>query len=163
MKISLSGKSYYTDENGEAIITAPTAPGSYSLKISQDRDDNYPLIVRTTKDFDVIEAIQFDTIQLAREHLAKSLAYIHETTPNPTFGTGGGEWSILALARGGYAVSEGYDIYYNNVVNEVKRLMPASESKPEGRLDRNKGTEHSRLIIGLTSIGKDITDVGAMI
>ena len=29
--------------------------------------------------------------------------------------------------------------------------MPTSGSKPEGRLDRNKGTEHSRLILGLTS------------
>ncbi len=102
-----------------------------------------------------------ETIELVKEHLAKSLDYIYKNTPDPTFGTGGGEWSILALARGGYDVEEGYyDIYYNNIVNEVKRLMPASGSKPEGRLDRNKGTEHSRLILGLTSIGKDITDVG---
>lgn len=104
---------------------------------------------------------EIDTVQLAREHLADSLAFLYESTPEPTFGTLGGEWSILALARGGYEVPEGYyDIYYNNVVNEVKRLMPASGSKPEGKLDRNKGTEHSRLILGLTSIGKDITNVG---
>ncbi len=96
-----------------------------------------------------------------KEQLTKNLAYLVEKVPNPTFGTGGGEWTILSLARGEYTVPEGYyDTYYNNVVNEVKSLMPESGSKPDGRLDRNKGSEHSRLILGLTAIGKDITNVG---
>ncbi|MCC5909122.1 MAG: leucine-rich repeat protein [Clostridiaceae bacterium] len=92
-----------------------------------------------------------------REQLNKNLDYIYETVDNPTFGTGAGEWSILCLARGGYQVEEGYyALYYENVEEEVKKLM---EINPIGKLDRNKGTEHSRLILGLTSIGKDITNV----
>ena len=95
------------------------------------------------------------------QQLQKNLAYLLKTVKNPTFGTGGGEWTVLSLARGEYEVPEGYyEIYYNNVVNKVKELMPTSGSKPEGRLDRNKGTEHSRLILGLTSIGKDVSNVG---
>lgn len=98
---------------------------------------------------------------IVKQQLTKNLAYLHETVDNPSFGTLGGEWSVLTLARGEYEVSDGYyETYYQNVVNEVKRLMPQSGSKPEGRLDRNKGTEHSRAILGLTSIGKDITNVG---
>ena len=90
-----------------------------------------------------------------QEHLEKTLAYLVERVPNPTFGTGGGEWTILSLARAEYAVPQGYyDIYYQNVVNEVNRLMTA------GKLDSNKGSEHSRLILGLTAIKKDITNVG---
>ncbi len=97
-----------------------------------------------------------------QEQLDKNLAYILKNTQDPTFGTGGGEWSVLSLARANYSVPEGYyNIYYNNVVNEVKKLMMADEdnNKPEGRLDKSKGTEHSRLILGLTSIGRDITNV----
>lgn len=88
------------------------------------------------------------------EQLNKHLAYLINSVNNPTFGTGGGEWSILALARAQYEVPEGYyTTYYNNVVSEVEKLMPA------GKLHSAKGTEHSRLILGLTAIGKNITNV----
>lgn len=186
VEIGLCDKTYYTDENGEVIITAPTVPGDYSLSISQDRADSYPLIVRTTGDITVIEVpvddtpndtedietpdggtpedtdvieIPIDSALVYRKHLEKSLARIYKNTPNPTFGMGGGEWSVLSLARGEYEIFEGYyEIYCNNVISEVKRLME-NPAHP-GRLDRNKGTEHSRLILALTSIGKDITNVG---
>jgi len=95
------------------------------------------------------------------EQLGKTLSFLVETVANPTFGTGGGEWTILSLARAGYSVpADYYDIYYNNVVESVNSLMPETPRVPEGKLDRNKGSEHSRLIIGLTAIGKDATNVG---
>ncbi len=91
-----------------------------------------------------------------KEQLDKNLAYIVQTVNNPTFGTGGGEWSILSLARAGYKVPDGYyDLYYNNVVEQVQELMP----QYAGKLHRNKGTEHSRLILGFASIGQDFHDV----
>lgn len=249
VEVGLCDKTYYTDEHGEAIVTAPADLGNYSLSISLDRADSYPLIVRTTRDITVVETVDetddtkapvivveglvnglvvaekeadfkvtvtgnadeniVPVVKLngnvitgtngdykaelivgqniisieamdaagnksditykliyrtvadipAKEHLAKSLDYIYENTPNPIFGIGGGEWSILSLARGEYEVSEGYyETYYNNVVNVVKRLM--EDPNHPGRLDKNKGTEHSRLILALTSIGRDITDVG---
>lgn len=91
-----------------------------------------------------------------KEQLERNFAYIVNTVDNPTYGTLGGEWSILSLARGDYAVPEGYyDTYYTNVEDKVASLM----ERYKGKLDRSKGTEHSRVILGLTSIGKDITDV----
>ncbi|BBI31266.1 DUF4430 domain-containing protein [Cohnella abietis] len=88
------------------------------------------------------------------EQLNKHLSYLVKSVSNPTFGTSDGEWSILALARAKYKVPEGYyATYYSNVVREVKRLMS------EGKLHAAKGTEHSRLILGLTAIGKDIENV----
>lgn len=91
-----------------------------------------------------------------KEQIQKNLAFILLNTPEPTFGTGGGDWSILSLARGGYSVPEGYyDIYYNNVVQKVMELMPE-----KGKLHKAKGTEHSRLMLGFGSIGKDIKNVG---
>lgn len=95
-----------------------------------------------------------ETYQLAKEQLETNLEFIYETVENPSFGTGAGEWSILSLARGGFdAPEEYYDLYQENVKQAVE------ESMKDGKLDRNKGTEHSRLILGLTSIGSDITDV----
>ncbi|WP_310499525.1 DUF4430 domain-containing protein [Paenibacillus qinlingensis] len=89
--------------------------------------------------------------------LNKNLAYILKTVTNPTFETSGGEWSVLSLARAKYEVPEGYyQGYYNNVVNKVKELMNVNK----GVLDTIKGTEHSRAILGLTSIGKDPRNVG---
>jgi prenyltransferase beta subunit len=93
----------------------------------------------------------------AKEQLTKNLAYIRSTVAQPTFGTNGGEWSVLSLARANYSVPEGYyQGYYNNVVNSVKELMATNQ----GVLDKNKGSEHSRAILGLTSIGRDPRSVG---
>ncbi|WP_213413402.1 DUF4430 domain-containing protein [Xylanibacillus composti] len=93
-----------------------------------------------------------------KEQLNKNLAYLVQTVRNPTFGTGGGEWSILSLARANYPVPEGYyDLYYENVEKAVKQLM-VNPSHP-GKLDRNKGSEHSRLMLGLVAIGKDVSNV----
>lgn len=113
-------------------------------------------------DKDVLDVVEKsikskETYQLAKEQLETNLEFIYETVENPSFGTGAGEWSILSLARGGFdAPEEYYDLYESNVEKEVKRLM---EENPIGKLHRIKGTEHSRLILGLTSIGRDITDV----
>lgn len=91
----------------------------------------------------------------AKEQLDKSLAYIVNTVKNPSFGTGSGEWSILSLARANYKVPNGYyNLYYNNVVTKISSMI-----KEDGKLDANKSTENSRAILGLTSIGKDITNV----
>lgn len=107
---------------------------------------------RTTQTYQVTYKINATTG--VKEQLDKSLAYILNTVKNPSFGTGSGEWSILSLAQANYEVPSGYyDLYYNNVAKRVKELMK------DGKLDATKSTEHSRAILGLTSIGKDITNV----
>ena len=70
--------------------------------------------------------------------------------PNPAFGD---EWFIIALARGEYNVPDDYyDQYYANVVKHIQAV--------KGELHNRKYTEYSRLIIALTAIGKDPTNVG---
>lgn len=96
-----------------------------------------------------------------KQTIKENAAFMQQMVLNPTVGSIAGEWTILSLARSDEKVAnEYYAKYYNNVVNEVKRLMPAANGKPEGRLHRSKGTEHSRLILALTAIGKDIKDIG---
>lgn len=96
------------------------------------------------------------------KHVIKDTAmFMQKMVPEPIVGSIAGEWTVFSLARSNEkVVNEYYEKYYENVVNEVKRLMPATPGKPEGRLHRAKGTEHSRVILALTAIGRDITDVG---
>ena len=71
----------------------------------------------------------------------------------PIVGSIGGEWLTIGLARSGRTVPEGY---YDNAVAYVK----AEINTTTNRLDRNKSTDNARLILALTAIGKDVTDVG---
>lgn len=64
----------------------------------------------------------------------------------------GGDWVILGLARSGFITDEISKKYYNEVINAVKVNGSA-------QLHRAKSTENSRVILALTSIGKDVTDV----
>ena len=68
-------------------------------------------------------------------------------------GSIGGEWAVIGLARSGYITPEYADNYYNNAVEYVK-------SNGSAKLHRTKSTENSRVILALTSIGKDVTNVG---
>lgn len=88
-------------------------------------------------------------VESAIEDTAK---YLLEHVPNPEIGSIGGEWSILGLAASGYEVpKEYYDGYY--------RRVEAALKENQGVLTRNKYTEYSRLIIALTAIGKDVSNV----
>ncbi|MEK5333620.1 S-layer homology domain-containing protein [Lysinibacillus sp. FSL W8-0992] len=76
--------------------------------------------------------------------------FLVNKAPNPSFGD---EWFVIALARGEYNVPKGYfEKYYENVEKHVKTV--------KGELHNRKYTEYSRLIIALTAIGKDPTNVG---
>ena len=71
----------------------------------------------------------------------------------PIVGSIGGEWLTIGLARSGRTVPAGY---YDNAEAYVKKNINA-ETK---RLDKNKSTDNARLILALTAISKDVTDVG---
>ena len=78
--------------------------------------------------------------------------YLYKTVMNPQVGSIGGEWAVLGLARSGYDIPEEYyQNYYENVEEYVKAC--------KGNLHNKKYTEYSRLIVALTSIGKNPKDV----
>src|SRR5699024_4567718 len=81
-----------------------------------------------------------------------SAAYMLKTVANPQVGSIGGEWAVIGLARSGYDVPQSYwDNYYATVEEYVKAC--------DGNLHDKKYTEYSRLIVALTAIGADPTDV----
>ena len=72
--------------------------------------------------------------------------------PVPQVGSIGGEWLVIGLARAGILPDETAEGYYRNVVDYINE-------KGSAKLDRNKSTENSRLILALTAIGKNPEDV----
>ena len=74
------------------------------------------------------------------------------TLGTPTVNSIGGEWMVIGLARSGRTVPAEY---YDNVVEYVKAKADANE-----RLHRAKVTDNARVILALTAIGKDVTNVG---
>lgn len=94
-------------------------------------------------------ALSEDALETAVTDTAK---YMVETVKAPQVGSVGGEWAILGLARSGYAVpDEYYQAYYAAVEGYVEACG--------GVLHRKKYTEYSRLIVALSSIGKDARSV----
>ncbi len=69
-----------------------------------------------------------------------------------TVGAAGGEWTVLGLARSEKINRSVIDDYCQNVIKHVKK-------KGSAKLHDSKSTDNSRVILGLTSIGKDVTDV----
>lgn len=79
--------------------------------------------------------------------------YLYKTVSKPQVGSVGGEWAVLGLARSYADVPKEYfENYYQTVEKYVK--------DHGGVLHNKKYTEYSRVIVALTSIGKNPADVG---
>lgn len=91
--------------------------------------------------------------EILDQAIKNTKSYFITTVKNPTIGSVAGDWVVCGLARSEEGVTENYfNTYYQNTVNFLK------ENK--GELSSYKYTEYSRLILALTAIGKDITNVG---
>ena len=87
-----------------------------------------------------------------RDEIYKTTGDFMGTLGTPTVNSTGGEWMVIGLARSGRTVPAGY---YDNVVEYVKAKADKNE-----RLHWAKVTENARVILALTAIGKDVTNVG---
>lgn len=137
--------------DSEAAITA--AKSAYDALSDEDK---------ALVDADKVDALTAAIIrlnQLKHADLMANLDTIYKTTGDfmatlgtPTVNSTGGEWMVIGLARSGRTVPAGY---YDNVVEYVKANADANE-----RLHPTKVTDNARVILALTAIGKDVTNVG---
>ena len=152
-------------KSADEVITMIAAIGTVSLSkgaaISQARTaydklsaDEKALVTN----YDKLLAAEAAYAKLVAE-MGKKLDEIYKTTGDfmgalgtPTVNSIGGEWMVIGLARSGRPVPAGY---YDNVVEYVKAKADANE-----RLHRAKVTDNARVILALTAIGKDVTNVG---
>ena len=70
----------------------------------------------------------------------------------PSVGSIGGEWTVIGLARSGRITDSFAQGYYSNLAAYLKKAGKA-------QLDENKATENARVILALTAIKKDPSDV----
>ena len=91
--------------------------------------------------------------EVLADTLVKTGNFLKESVAEPTFGSVGGEWLVMGLARSGLETSdEYYETYFQN--------LSAYTAQQGGVLHAKKYTEYSRVILAVTAIGQDPTDVG---
>ena len=87
------------------------------------------------------------------EDIYKTTGDYIENLGTPVSGSIGGEWMVIGLLRSDREVP-GVDDYYASVVKYVQENIDENE-----RLHNAKSSENSRIILALTALGKDVTDV----
>ena len=89
---------------------------------------------------------------MQEDPLSATAAWLQAASPSPTVNSVGGDWLILGLARSDTEADAAYvETYYKNVEDVVAQCG--------GVLHARKYSEYSRVILALTAIGKDPTDV----
>ena len=84
--------------------------------------------------------------------IEKTARYLQAQIPEPTCAAVGGDWLVFGLTRSGLKAPQKYfDTYYKNVEDYIVSV--------NGVLSRKKNTEYSRVILALTAIGKNPTNV----
>ena len=88
----------------------------------------------------------------ANDALSDTANWLQKNVTAPTVASVGGEWAVIGLARSEMGVPQKwYDTYYKNVETYVKVCG--------GVLHSRKYTEYSRVVLALTAMGKDPTNV----
>ena len=111
--------------------------------------DNYDVLTAAETKFAML-----DTLGKVSDPYINTGEYM-EKLGTPNVGAIGGEWMVIGLARSGRTVP-GVEDYYQKAVEYVQQSIDPDT----GRLHKAKSTDNSRMILALTAIGKDVTNVG---
>ncbi|MCC8077159.1 MAG: S-layer homology domain-containing protein [Oscillospiraceae bacterium] len=83
---------------------------------------------------------------------AETAQYLVERVAEPTVSSVGGEWTVIGLARGGFAVPDGYFAGY-------RARLDAALQASDDVLSARKYTEYARVVLAVTALGQDARDV----
>lgn len=98
------------------------------------------------------EVAEATVSQQSQNPLEDTARYLMEKVPDPDYGTVGGEWLALGLARSGMEGVEDYLFYYGEQASE-------HVAEKAGVLHEKKYTEYSRVILAWTALGRDAANV----
>lgn len=152
-----------TDSSGNATIPALES-GTWYLWCDGGYGAEYPNAIVSSPAFASVDVKGKETPirqpQDVSEVLNTTLAQLADTVTEPAFGTNAGEWTVLSLARGEYysTGNQYFEDYYNRIVEYVN--SKAESINLNGALHKSKSTDNSRVILALSSIGKNSTSVG---
>ena len=100
-----------------------------------------------------LPAVTEAAMQTEENPLLQTAQWLQSEIPEPGYGSLGGEWLALGLARSELEGMEEYLLGYGERV-------AAYTAEQGGILHAKKYTEYSRVILAWTAIGRDATDVG---
>lgn len=87
-----------------------------------------------------------------QDAMTATAAWLQKQNPKPTVSSIGGEWAVMGLARSEADVPQNwFDTYYANAEAYIKAC--------KGVLHKRKYTEYARVVLAMTAIGKDPTNV----
>ena len=138
----ISKDDYTVTDNQDGTYTVTVAkPGEYFVAAYDDA----AVIVPAVASLEIKEKVltPYDIFTATADYL--------EDLGTPSVGSVGGEWMVIALARAGRGCPDGYI--------EAVEAYVKEKIDDAGRLHKGKSTDNSRVILALTSVGYDVTDV----
>jgi len=134
------------------MICGLTTNNSYA----QDTTDHTVGIEQEQAQSQVSEGVHSSVMASDKEEVSQVISntanYLTKTITEPQVGSIGGEWAIIGLSRSSYPILQSYyELYYKRVEKYV--------SEHNGILHDKKYSEYSRLVLSLTAIGKDPSNV----
>ena len=140
----------YAELSADGIFNNNTKLKEQALSVMEN-------LTATQEEVDTVFAL-LESARKISEILEDTFSKLSQKVSEPVFGTTGGEWTVLAIARGNYfnKDSDYFKGYYDRIVETVNKTAP----QYNGALHRVKYTENSRLIMALSAIGKDAHSVG---
>lgn len=142
------------------LTTSPLSMGAVEEISDASLENSGVFIEKEDSDTSYVPVTAMYTADEVPYILNTTLAQLADTVKEPSFGTNAGEWTVLCLARGEYFDKDDkyFTDYYDRIVTYVNEK--AASLNLNGALHKSKSTDNSRLIIALSSIGKDSTFVG---
>lgn len=142
----------YAESDGVTDSTIYTMPDDMTNPAvsTATNDETDPVTGTATEETADVTAVDYT------QALGDTLVYLRKTADDPQYEA---EWNVMTLARCGYEDEAWYGEYYDNIVKYVQSCVEETGSL---KLDKKqyKGTDNSRVILALTAIGADATDVG---
>lgn len=99
-----------------------------------------------------VQAMTVPTQNEITRYLDSIARYELTTIKNPSYGSVGGEWTIMGLARYGTITDNYISLYKSNLAKKLKAC--------DGILSTQKYTEYARVVIALTSIEENPGNYG---
>ena len=143
----------------DAIKALPASPDAKALKAVRKAYDRLTARQKLlVENYGVLEAAEArlsgETAVITAESRYKATGEYIQSLGTPSVGPIGGEWGVLGLARSGLTVP-GLEDYCQKALEFIRQSIDPATM----RLHSAKSTDNSRMILALTAIGKDATNI----
>ena len=143
----------------DAIKALPASPDAETLKAVRKAYDRLTARQKLlVENYGVLEAAEArlsgETAVITAESRYKATGEYIQSLGTPSVGSIGGEWGVLGLARSGLTVP-GLEDYCQKALEFIRQSIDPATM----RLHSAKSTDNSRMILALTAIGKDASNI----